>query len=176
MTREEKNQIIAELSEAIKTHMGFYILNLEGLNAEETVAFRRACYEKGFRVRVVKNTLLEKALERAGIPLEPFGEAFRLQSAVVLVGKDPKGPAQVLKSYREKMNKERPSFKAAYIADTIYSGESQLEALLHYKTKEELLAELIAYLQSPMQAVLGALQNAGNQLHGILKAIRERNS
>lgn len=176
MTREEKNQIIAELSEAIKTHGGFYILNLEGLNAEETVAFRRACYERGFRLQVVKNTLLEKALERAGIPLEPFGETFRLQSAIILVEKDPKGPAQVLKSYREKTNKERPSFKAAYIAEAIYKGESQLEALLHYKSKEELLAELIARLQSPMQAVLGALQSAGGQLHGILKAIGERNS
>ncbi len=176
MTREEKDQIIAELSEALQSHMGFYVLNLEGLNAEETIAFRRACYEKGFRIRVVKNTLLEKALERAGISVEPLGAAFRLQSAVVFVEKNPKELAQVLKSYREKANKDRPSFKAAYIADSVYSGEEQLEALLRYKTKEELLGELIARLHSPIQTVLGVLQGAAGQLHGILKTIGERNS
>lgn len=177
MTREEKTQLIAELTETLRHASGFYILNPGPMTAEETLAFRRRLYERGLRLRVVKNTLLAKAIEQAKIPnAEAFSPALREMTAVVLCAEDPKAPAQVLQAFRKETNKDYPALKAAYVEETLFVGETHLEALTRLKSKQELLAELIARLQSPMQTVIGALQGAGQTLAGILKTLSERNT
>jgi large subunit ribosomal protein L10 len=177
MNKAEKTALIHELAQLVQSHKGFYLLNMEGLNAEETVAFRRACYEKGLRVRVVKNTLLAKALEIADLPArQELKEALKLQTAVIFVSENPKLPAQVLRDFREKNKKEKPLFKAAYVEESVFLGEEQLEALTRLKTKDELLGELIGRLQAPIQNVMAMLQGAGQTIAGILKTLSERNS
>ncbi len=176
MNKAEKTALIQELAQSLRSSKGFYLLNMEGLNAEETVAFRRACYDKGLRVRVLKNTLLAKALETAEIParteLQP---ALKLQTALIFISENPKLPAQVLKEFREKSRKERPSLKAAYVEESVFLGEEQLEALTRLKTKEELLGELIGRLQAPIQNMVAMLQGAGQTIAGVLKTLSERN-
>jgi len=177
MNKAEKTALIQEIANSLKSYKGFYLLNMEGLNAQDTVAFRRACYSKGLRVRVVKNTLFSKALEIAGIPARAELEsALKLQTAVIFVSENPKLPAQVLKEFRDKNKKESPFFKAAYIEESVFIGEEQLEALTRIKTKEELLGELIGRLQAPIQNVVAMLQGAGQTLAGVLKTLSERNS
>ena len=177
MNKSEKTALIQEIAESLKGQKGFYLLNMEGLNAEDTVAFRRACYDKGLRVRVVKNTLLAKALEAAGIAAQAeLQSALKLQTAVIFISENPKLPAQVLKEFREKNKKEKPLFKAAYVEESVFLGEEQLEALTRLKTKEELIGELIGRLQAPIHNVVAMLQGAGQTLAGVLKTLSERNS
>lgn len=177
MTREEKTQVIAELSETLRSVSGFYILNPGPLNAEDTLAFRRRLYEKGLRLLVVKNSLLAKAIEKAGIPNpDDFAPALKEMTGVVLCTTDPKLPAQALEAFRKDTKKEYPTLKAAYVEETLFIGEQHLEALTRLKSKQDLIAELIARLQSPMQQVLGALQNAGSTIAGVLKTLSERNT
>ncbi len=176
MNRVEKTALIKDLAQALQDHKGFYLFNLEGLNAEETISFRRACYEKGLRVRVVKNTLFAKALEAAHFPQQAeLSIALKLQTAIVFTHDNPKAPAQVLKAYREQQKKEKPLFKAAYVEESLFVGEDQLDALTRLKTKEELLGELMGRLQAPMQNLLSMLQGGGQTVAGILKTLSERN-
>jgi large subunit ribosomal protein L10 len=177
MNKAEKTALIQEVAQELKTHKGFYLLNLEGLDAAETIAFRRACYEKGLRVRVVKNTLLLKALEMADIAVRhELTAALKLQTAIIFTSENPKVPAQVLQDFRQKNKKEKPFFKAAYVEESVFLGEEQLEALTRLKTKEELLGELIGRLQAPIQNVVAMLQGAGQTIAGVLKTLSERNS
>lgn len=177
MNKAEKTALIQEVAQELKTHKGFYLLNMEGLDAAETIAFRRACYEKGLRVRVVKNTLLSKALEIADISArQELAAALKLQTAIIFISENPKLPAQVLQDFRQKNKKEKPFFKAAYVEESVFLGEEQLEALTRLKTKEELVGELIGRLQAPIQNLVAMLQGAGQSIAGVLKTLSERNS
>lgn len=177
MTRDEKTQLIAELTETLRQASGFYILNPGPLNAEETIAFRRRLYEKGLRLLVVKNTLLAKAIEQAGISdVAGFEPALKEMTGVVFCANDPRAPAQVLEAFRKDTQKDYPILKAAYVEETLFVGEQHLEALTRLKSKQDLIAELIARLQSPMQQLLGALQSAGQTIAGTLKTLSERNT
>ncbi|MEN3041189.1 MAG: 50S ribosomal protein L10 [Bacteroidia bacterium] len=177
MNKEQKTQLIAELAQAIRDNRSFYILNPGPMNAEETVAFRRKLYEKGLRLRVVKNSLLLKALENAGISeAQSFEPILKEMSGLILCPGDPKAPAQVLEAFRNETKKTYPSLKAAYVEETLFIGEQQLEVLTRLKSKNDLLAELIARLQAPVQQVIGALQGAGHTLAGIVKTLSERNT
>ncbi|MCS6895641.1 MAG: 50S ribosomal protein L10 [Bacteroidia bacterium] len=177
MNKEQKTQLIEELTQTIKNNRAFYILNPGPMNAEETVTFRRRLYEKGLRLRVVKNSLLLKALENAGIPeTHNFEPALKEMSGIVLCTNDPKAPAQVLESFRKETKKDYPTLKAAYVEDTLFVGEQHLEALTRLKSKSDLLAELVGRLQAPIQQVVSALQGAGHTLAGILKTLSERNN
>jgi len=177
MNKAEKTALIQEVAQLLKAHRGFYLLNMEGLDAADTIAFRRACYEKGLRVQVVKNTLLTKALEVADIPArQELSSALKLQTAIIFISENPKLPAQILQDFRQKNNKEKPLFKAAYVEESVFLGEAQLEALTRLKTKEELLGDLIGRLQAPIQNVVAMLQGAGQTIAGVLKTLSERNS
>lgn len=177
MTRQEKTQVIAELSEKLRSASGFYILNPGPLKAEDTLAFRRRLYEKGLRLLIVKNSLLAKAIEQAGLPNpDKFASVLKEMTGIVFYTGDPKLPAQALEAFRKDTQKEYPILKAAYVEETLFIGEQHLETLTRLKSKHELIAEIIARLQSPMQQVLGALQSAGSTVAGILKTLSERNT
>ena len=149
-----------------------YLTDASGLDSEATTSLRRECYKKDIRVRVVKNTLLRKAMERTeGREFAELYDVLKGQTAL-LVGDIGNAPARVLKEFRKKH--DMPILKGAYVEEATYLGDNNLEALTNLKSKEEVLAEVIALLQSPMKNVVGALNSGGNTLSGLVKALQER--
>ena len=172
MTRTEKDQLIDELVQMLAEKNVVYLTDASGLDSESTTSLRRECYKKDIRVRVVKNTLLRKAMERTeGREFADLYDVLKGQTAL-LVGDIGNAPARVLKEFRKKHN--MPILKGAYVEEATYLGDNNLEALTNLKSKEEVLADVIALLQSPMKNVVGALNSGGNTLSGLVKALQER--
>jgi large subunit ribosomal protein L10 len=172
MTRTEKDQLIDELVQMLTEKNVVYLTDASGLDSEATTSLRRECYKKDIRVRVVKNTLLRKAMERTeGREFAELYDVLKGQTAL-LVGDIGNAPARVLKEFRKKH--DMPILKGAYVEEATYLGDNNLEALTNLKSKEEVLADVIALLQSPMKNVVGALNSGGNTLSGLVKALQER--
>ncbi|HEY8403433.1 MAG TPA: 50S ribosomal protein L10 [Flavobacteriales bacterium] len=175
MTKEQKNQEIASLVEELQNNEIFYIADTSTLNASATSQLRRECFKAKIKLRVVKNTLLKKAMERVeGRDYSPLYETLHGTSAVMYseVGN---APARLIKEFSKKYDK--PAFKAAYIQEECYVGADQLETLVALKSKTELLGDIIGLLQSPAKNVVSALQsNAGQKVAGLVKALEERNA
>ena len=172
MTREEKDLQIKELTQMLADNSVLYLTDASGLNAEETTQLRRACYKNDVRMRVVKNTLLRRAMEAAeGTDFSELYEVLSGQTAL-LIGNVGNAPAKILKEFRKKS--DMPMLKAAYVEESTYLGDDQIEALTAIKSKDELIAELIALLQSPLKNVVGALNSGGNTVSGLVKALQER--
>ena len=172
MTRTEKDQLIDELVQVLAEKNVVYLTDASGLDSEATTSLRRECYKKDITVRVVKNTLLRKAMERTeDRDYTELYDVLKGQTAL-LFGDVGNAPARVLKEFREKH--DMPILKGAYVEEATYLGDENLEALTNIKSKEELLADVIALLQSPMKNVVGALNSSGNTLSGLVKALQER--
>ena len=172
MTRTEKNQQIEELAQVLLENPVVYLTDASGLNSEGTTNLRRECYKKDIGVRMVKNTLLRQAMERVeGKDYSELYEVLKGQT-VVLVGEVGNAPAKLLKDFNKKS--ELVSLKAAYVEEACYVGSEHLEALTAIKSKDELIADVVALLQSPAKNVLGSLQSAGNTLSGLVKTLSER--
>lgn len=174
MTKEQKNQEIAELVEILKDSSVFYLTNTTSLNAEATSALRRECFKSGIKMRVVKNTLLKKALERIdGRDFSPLFPALKGNTAV-MTAEVANVPARLIKEFRKK-NQDKPVFKAAFIQEDCYVGEELLDSLVAIKSKEELIGDIVALLQSPAKNVISGLQgSAGHKIAGLVKALEER--
>ena len=173
MTREEKALVIENLTQQLTEYPHFYITNLEALDAEKTAALRRKCFENGIKLMVVKNTLLQKALEKT-----EKAEAELLGvlegSTSVMFTQTGKAPAVLIKEFRKKCDK--PVIKAAYVEGCVYVGDDQLDALCNIKSREELIGDIVALLQSPAKNVISALQgSAGQKIAGIVKTLESRN-
>jgi len=171
MTREEKNTIIDSLSERIKSENHFYLADTSELNAADTSLLRRKCFEKNIRLLVVKNTLLKKALEKAGGEYEELFPVLK-DSTSIIFSEIGNIPAKLIKEFRK--GHEKPVLKAAFVEESVYIGEDQLDVLSSLKSKEELIADVIALLQSPMKTVLSQLQSGGQTLTGVLKTLSEK--
>lgn len=172
MTREEKDLQIKELTQMLADNSVLYLTDATGLNAEATTQLRRACYKNDIRMRVVKNTLLRRAMDATeGTDYSELYEVLSGQTAL-LVGNVGNAPAKLLKEFRKK--NDMPVLKAAYVEESTYIGDDQIDALTAIKSKDELVAELIALLQSPMKNVVGALNSGGNTVSGLVKALQER--
>ena len=172
MTREEKDLQIKELTQMLTDNSVLYLTDATGLNAEETTQLRRVCYKNDVRMRVVKNTLLRRAMEASeGTDFSELYEVLTGQTAL-LVSNVGNAPAKILKEFRKKS--DMPTLKAAYVEESTYLGDDQIDALTAIKSKDELIAELIALLQSPMKNVVGALNSGGNTVSGLVKALQER--
>ena len=174
MTREEKNILIESLAEKLNAYAGFYLADISTLNAEKTAALRRKCFEKEINLVVIKNTLFIKALEKAGLSDAELTGALVGSSAVMFTNVS-KSPAVLIKEFRK--TSDRPILKAAYIEESVYVGDNQLEALVNIKSKNELVADVIALLQSPTKNVISALQgSAGQKIAGLVKSLEERSA
>ncbi len=173
MTKAEKTATIEALKEKFASSEFFYLTDSSTLTVAEVNDFRRLCFQKGIEMKVVKNTLVKKALEDAPEEkrYQDLYEALKGPTAILFT-ETANLPARVLKDYRE--NNEKPVLKAAYIDSSVYVGDDQIETLSKLKSKEELIGEVIVLLQSPVKNVLGSLQSAGNTLSGLLKALEER--
>jgi len=171
MKKEEKNQFIDTLAEQLKGANSFYLADTSDLNAETTSRLRRTCFKRNVQLRVVKNTLLQKAMERSGKSFEEFFPVLTGPTSIMF-SEAANDPAKLIKEFRKSTLK--PSLKGAYVEECIYLGDNQLNVLIHIKSKFELIGDLISLLQSPAKNVLSALQSGGNKLSGIVKTLSEK--
>jgi large subunit ribosomal protein L10 len=171
MTREEKLNVIQDLTAQLGDSSTIYLADISGLNAETTSALRRACYKADIKLAVVKNTLLAKAMEASD---KDFGElpSVLKGNTSLMFSETGNAPAKLIKTFRKKSNK--PLLKGAYIAEAIYVGDDQLDALESIKSKDEMVGEIIGLLQSPAKNVISGLKSGGGKLAGILKTLSER--
>ncbi|MBU3823045.1 50S ribosomal protein L10 [Flavobacteriaceae bacterium XHP0103] len=171
MTREEKSQVIQDLTAELANSATIYIADISGLNAGTTSDLRRACFKANIKLAVVKNTLLAKAMEASD---KEFGELPTILkgNTSVLYSETGNVPAKLIKNFRKKS--DRPILKGAYIEEAIYIGDDQLDTLVDIKSKEELLGEIVGLLQSPAKNVVSALKSSGGKLAGIIKTLSEK--
>ncbi len=159
MTKQEKNEVIEFLKGKFNQYNNFYITDTESLSVAQITKLRRVCFDKQVEMKVAKNTLIKKALE--SIDAEKYSGVYDSLHKVtaLLFSENPKDPAMILSSFRKESKAEKPELKAAFINGDIFVGDNQLVALTKIKTKNELIGEVIGLLQSPIQRVIGALQN-----------------
>ena len=170
MNKEVKDTIIVELGQKHKEYPHFYLVDLTGLNAEKTSELRRKCFKSEIKLMVVKNTLLHKAFEASDIDFSPMYESLKGNTAVMFAN-TANVPAKLLKDYTKE---GIPALKAAYAEESIFVGADRLEELAALKSKNELIADVVALLQSPAKNVISALQSGANTIHGVLKTLGER--
>jgi len=173
MKKSDKTLAVEELISKFESNPFFYIADSSSLSVEKINKFRRVCFEKGIEVKVVKNTLAQKALETFSEDKKYAGLYDSLKGPTTLLFADVANlPAKVIKDFRKKS--ERPFIKAAYIDSGIYIGDSQIDELSMLKSKDELVGEIIGLLQSPAKNVIGALKSGGNIIAGLVKTLEER--
>jgi large subunit ribosomal protein L10 len=160
MTREEKSIAIEDLTAKLTSSNIIYIVDTSGLNAEITSNLRRACFKAGIKLEVVKNTLLEKAMEASANDYGDLPTILKGNSSM-FISDVANAPAKILKDFRKKSDK--PVFKGAFINNEIYIGDNLLDSLASLKSKEEVIGEIIGLLQSPAKRVLAALLNNAEQ-------------
>ena len=171
MRKEEKKELIDTLTQQLTENNNFYITDIAALNAEDTSLLRRLSFKNGIQLVMVKNTLLKKAMENVD---RDFSELYStlVGNTAIMFSEAGNAPAKMIKEYRKKNDK--PIIKGAFIEETTYIGDNQLDFLVSIKSKDELVAEVIALLQSPAKNVISALQSGGGKLSGILKTLSEK--
>lgn len=171
MTREEKSQVIQDLTAQLAETSNIYLADISGLNAEDTSKLRRACFKANIKLMVVKNTLLGKAMSSSDKEFGELADILKGNTSIML-SETGNGPAKVIKDFRKKNDK--PLLKGAYVEEAIYVGDEYLEALSSIKSKEEVIGDIVGLLQSPAKNVISALKSGGNKLSGILKTLSEK--
>lgn len=169
MRKEDKGAIIAQLAETVKEYAHFYLVDTTAMDATATSDLRRKCFKSEVKLVVVKNSLLNKALTSLDVDFSPLLGSLKGTTAVMFTNVA-NLPAKLLKEYKD----GSPSLKAAYAEEGFYVGADQLDALANIKSKNEVIADVIALLQSPAKNVISALQSGGNTIHGVLKTLGER--
>lgn len=170
MRKEDKSTIIDTIAATIKGYDYFYLTDISTLNAAKTSALRAECYKSDIKLMVVKNTLLQKALESLDTDYSELTPVLKGNTAIML-SNIANAPAKLIDKY----SKEGiPALKAAYVQESFYIGAENLKALVNVKSKEELIGEVIGLLQSPIKNVVSALQSGGNTIHGVLETLSKR--
>ncbi|GGX10042.1 50S ribosomal protein L10 [Aquimarina muelleri] len=171
MTREEKSLVIEDLTAQLAENSIIYLADISGLNAGTTSNLRRACYKANVSLKVVKNTLLAKAMENSD---KDFGDlpSVLKGNTSILFAETSNAPAKVIKEFRKKS--EKPLLKGAFVEEAVFVGDENLDALVNIKSKEEVIGDIIGLLQSPAKNVVSALKSGGGKLAGILKTLSEK--
>ena len=171
MTREEKSEVIENLTAQLGENSTIYLADISGLNAETTSNLRRACFKANIKLAVVKNTLLAKAMESSD---KDFGDlpSVLKGNTSLMFSEAGNGPAKLIKDFRKKS--EKPLLKGAFIEEAIFIGDDQLDTLVSIKSKEEVIGDIIGLLQSPAKNVISALKSSGGKIAGILKTLSEK--
>ncbi|MCK0161951.1 50S ribosomal protein L10 [Allomuricauda sp. F6463D] len=171
MTREEKATVIEDLTAQLADNPNIYLADISGLNAVDTSNLRRACFKANIKLAVVKNTLLAKAMEASDKEFGELPDVLKGNTSMML-SETGNAPAKLIKNFRKKS--EKPVLKGAFIAEAIYIGDENLEALVNIKSKEEVIGDIIGLLQSPAKNVISGLKSGGGKLAGILKTLSEK--
>ena len=172
MKKELKDTIIVELGKKLQEFPHFYLVDLTGLNAEQTSDLRRKCFKSEIKLVMVKNKLLHKAFEASEIDYTALYECLKGNTAVMFT-QTANVPAKLLQEYK-KSKAEVPALKGAYAEEGIFVGADKLDELVAIKSKNELIADVVAMLQAPAQSVISALESGANTIHGVLKTLEER--
>jgi large subunit ribosomal protein L10 len=172
MKKENKEEMISSLTELLTANKNFYLVDSSKLTVNQVNELRRICFNEGVSLQVVKNTLIGKALERANIN-EDFSSALAGPSSL-MIAEDPTKPAKLIKEFRKRF--ERPLLKAAYIQESLYLGDENLDNLMKIKSKNQLIGEVLGMIQSPIQNVISGLKGQGAKIAGILKTLEEKKS
>lgn len=172
MKKEDKAIIIDSIKQSLQSYPTFYLIDVTGLNSVATTDLRRKCYKSEIKMIVVKNTLLHKAFEGLENDYTPLYDSLSGTTALLLSNVS-NTPAKLLKEFSDK-KASVPALKAAYAEESFYVGANQLDALVNIKSKNELIGDVIALLQSPAKNVISALQSGANTIHGVLKTLGER--
>ena len=171
MTREEKGNVIQDLTTQLGESSTIYLADISGLDAVTTSDLRRACFKADIRLAVVKNTLLAKAMEASDREFGELPEVLKGNTSLMF-SETGNAPAKLIKAFRKKSDK--PLLKGAFVEEAIYVGDENLDALVSIKSKEEMIGEIIGLLQSPAKNVISGLKSGGGKLAGILKTLSER--
>jgi large subunit ribosomal protein L10 len=171
MTKEQKSKVIEDLTAQLAGTNVVYVADISGLDAETTSNLRRACFKEGIKLAVVKNTLLEKAMENAENNYSDLPSILKGNTAI-MIAENGNAPAKLIKEFRRKSDK--PVLKGAYIHEAVFIGDNQLDALVALKSKDEVIGEIIGILQSPAKNVISALKSGGNTIAGLVKTLSER--
>ena len=171
MRKEEKNQLIDSLSEKLSNSSNIYLTDISNLNVATTYELRSLCFKRDIKLIVVKNTLLRKAMEKSNKEMEALYDILK-GSTSLMFSETGNVPAKLIKEFRKKY--DRPILKGAYVEESTYIGDDQLDILVNIKSKNELLGDIIALLQSPARNVISALQSGGHKISGILKTLSEK--
>ena len=172
MRKEDKQTIIDSILAELQACPNFYLTDVSDLNAEKTSQLRRQCFNSGIKMLVVKNALLHKAmLQMEGKEYNDLYEVLKGSTALMLC-ETGNAPAKLIKNFRK--TSDRPILKGAYIEECCYIGDNMVDALCNIKSKNDLIADVIALLQSPMKNILSGLQSGGNKLSGILETLSEK--
>lgn len=172
MTREEKAKYIDDLAAELKEANVFYLADTAELTVDVINNLRRRCFQSNIRMRVVKNTLLEKAMDR--VEGKDFGglRGTLAGATSIMFSEVGNAPAKLIEDFRRKNAK--PILKGAYIDEAVFIGDNQLSTLVSLKSREELIGDIIGLLQSPAKNVVSGLKGAGSKIAGILKTLEER--
>lgn len=171
MRKEGKSQLVETLAEQISSSNYLYITDISNLNSVNTSKLRRLCFKKEVKLIVAKNTLLRKAMEKSGRDYSELFPVLKGSTSIMLADIN-NLPAKLIKEFRA--TSPKPLLKGAFVEESFYIGDDQLDTLIHIKSKNELIGDVIGMLQSPMQNVMSALQSGGNNISGILKTLSEK--
>lgn len=173
VTRTQKEEIVALITEKLAGHPSVYVTDYKGLNVEEVSQLRQILREAGVEYRVVKNTLLKRAMKNTG----GYDAAFDYLSGptAVAISAEPSAAARAIKMFRGKSNQTLPQLRAAIVDGTLFEGD-QIDALVTLKSKDELLGEVVTLLLSPVQNVVSAIQSRGPNLLAILESLQKRDA
>lgn len=174
MTKQEKEIILKEVTEKLNQCPNVYLVDTGGMTVDAVNKLRAQCFKEKIEVRVVKNTLLRKAMEATGRDYSEVFPALKQQTAVFFVAENINAPAKVIKAFRKKDTK--PALKGAMVNEAAFLGDNQLDVLIAIKSKDEMIGEIISMLQAPMQNVISALQSGGGTIAGVLKTLEEKKS
>lgn len=171
MKKDEKTQFIEDLTQKLSASSNFYLTDIADMNVETSSRLRRNCFKKNVELKMVKNTLLRKAMENSGKDFSPLFDVLK-GSTSIMFSEVANDPAKLIQEFRK--SAQKPILKAAYVQESVYIGDDQLDSLVSIKSKEEMIGVIIGMLQSPAQNVISALQSGGQKLSGIVKTLSEK--
>ena len=172
MNKDEKQLMINDLSKRLDDNSVIYIADISELDAVATSALRRQCFAKNIKLSVVKNTLLKKAMEN--VQGKDFTELYDILPGPTAIMLSDTGnlPAKLIKDFRKKNDK--PVLKGAFVEESVYIGDDQLNSLVDIKSKDELIGEIVGLLQSPAKNVISALTSSKSTIAGLVKTLSEK--
>lgn len=171
MNREEKHEVVLELQGQMQEYGNFYVADTSSLSVEQINNIRRKCFESDIVMKVAKNTLIRKAIEGLEGDASEIFDALKGSSSL-LFSKTGNAPAKLIKALRK--GSDKPVLKGAYVSETVFVGDNQLDTLINLKSREELIGEIVGLLQSPAKNVVSALKSSGGKIAGIVKTLQER--
>jgi large subunit ribosomal protein L10 len=172
MKKEDKSKIIDSICEEVSNYKNFYLVDISSLNAVDTLNLRRKCFDRQIKLVMVKNTLFRKALEKVnGVDYTEIYGVLNNGTSIMYSNTN-NGPAKLIKEMRA--TKDKPVLKAAYVEESVFVGDDQLDALANFKSKEELVGDIIMLLQSPAKRVISSLQTGGSTIAGLVKTLSEK--